>query len=248
MISQQRQDNSLCESDPGSDDPAATGWRAVPSSSLRIVLAEDFVLLREGIVELLHRFGHQVEATVGDADALIEAAERHQPDIVITDVRMPPDQTDDGLRAALALRGRFDSLPILILSQYVATAYAMELLTSDRAGNGGLGYLLKERISEVTEFLDAVRSVASGGTVVDPEVFRRLVTSREQPLDKMTSREHEVLALMAAGHSNASIEEALKISHATVAKHISSIFTKLGLSAEDGNRRVLAVLTYLQQS
>jgi DNA-binding NarL/FixJ family response regulator len=216
-----------------------------PDRPLRIVVAEDAVLLREGLAGLLTRFGHEVAATVGDPDALVSAVAEHRPDIVLTDVRMPPGFSDEGLRAALALRAADPSLAILVLSQYVEQTYAAELL--DSGPGAGVGYLLKDRIGEVREFTDAVARVAAGGTVVDPEVVRQLLSRRRDPLRRLTPREREVLALMAEGRSNAAIARTLVVTDAAVAKHIGSIFTKLDLPpADDDHRRVLAVLTYLR--
>ncbi|MFE3591567.1 response regulator [Streptomyces niveus] len=212
---------------------------------LRIVLAEDSVLLRDGLTALLERFGHQVVAEAGTADELTEAVAAHRPDIVVTDVRMPPGFSDEGLRAALALRERQPELPILVLSQYVQRAYAEELL--DSSDGTSVGYLLKERIGHVEEFVDAVRRVAEGATVVDPEVVRQLLRHRRDPLSRLTPREQEVLALMAEGRSNAAVGAALHVSEGTVSKHFGSILTKLDLSLTDAtNRRVLAVLAYLR--
>ncbi|MFJ8862991.1 response regulator [Streptomyces sp. NPDC102451] len=213
---------------------------------LRVVLAEDSVLLREGLVGLLERFGHRVVAAVGTAGELTAAVAEHAPDIVVTDVRMPPGFSDEGLRAAVALRETRPRLPVLVLSQYVQRSYAEELLDS---GDGeGVGYLLKERVGKVEEFVDALRRVAEGGTVVDPEVVRQLLRHRRDPLSRLTAREREVLALMAEGRSNASVAEALTVSEGTVSKHFGSILTKLDLSLTDAtNRRVLAVLAYLRK-
>ncbi|MFJ8882620.1 LuxR C-terminal-related transcriptional regulator [Streptomyces sp. NPDC102402] len=213
---------------------------------LRIVLAEDSVLLREGLVGLLERFGHQVVAGAGTAGELTAAVAEHGPDIVVTDVRMPPGFSDEGLRAAVSLREARPRLPVLVLSQYVQRAYAEELLDS---GDGiGVGYLLKERVGKVEEFVDALQRVAEGGTVVDPEVVRQLLRHRRDPLSRLTAREREVLALMAEGRSNASVADALTVSEGTVSKHFGSILTKLDLSVTDAtNRRVLAVLAYLRK-
>jgi DNA-binding NarL/FixJ family response regulator len=214
---------------------------------LRIVLAEDAVLLRAGLVSLLESFGHTVVAAVGDAQSLVEASRTHTPDLVITDVRMPPGYTDEGLRAAVSLRAGDPGLPVLVLSQYTATAYAAELLGP--AGSAGVGYLLKDRIGEVADFADVVTRVAAGETVIDPDVVRQLLTRQRaiDPLGRLTAREREVLGLMAEGRSNTWIARALHVSDAAVAKHIGNIFMKLGLpAAEDGHRRVLAVLTYLR--
>jgi len=214
--------------------------------SLRIVLAEDAVLMREGLVGLLERFGHVVVAAVGDADALVAAVREHRPDLVVTDVRMPPSYTDEGLRAAVALRAGDPSAAVLVLSQYAATAYAAELLAP--AGTAGVGYLLKDRIGEIADFADTITRVAAGETVIDPDVVRQVLSRRRtsDPLDRLTPRERDVLEQMAAGRSNLSIARELDISDNAVAKHIGNIFTKLDLPAEDGHRRVLAVLTYLR--
>ncbi|MEZ3179340.1 response regulator transcription factor [Streptomyces pimonensis] len=212
---------------------------------LRIVLAEDSVLLREGLVGLMERFGHQVLAGVGTADELTAAVAEHDPDIVVTDVRMPPGFSDEGLRAALRLREKNPRLPILVLSQYVQRAYAEELL--DSSDGTHVGYLLKERVGNVEEFVEALQRVAAGATVVDPEVVRRLLRHRRDPLARLTPREQEVLALMAEGRSNASVAAALHVSEGTVSKHFGSILTKLDLSLSGAtNRRVLAVLAYLR--
>ncbi|GAA2588771.1 MULTISPECIES: response regulator transcription factor [Streptomyces] len=215
--------------------------------SLRIVIAEDAVLLREGLVHLLERFGHRVLASVGDGPALLAAAREHRPDLVITDVRMPPGQTDEGLRTARLIQAEQPGLAVLVLSQYVEQTFADELLDDRRAGVG-TGYLLKERIGDVEEFADAVTRVAAGATVVDPEVVRQLLARRRDPLDRLTPREREVLALMAEGRSNAAIARRLVVTDAAVAKHIASILQKLDLppSAPDDHRRVLAVLAYLR--
>jgi len=212
---------------------------------LRVAIAEDAVLLREGLVGLLHRFGHAVVASVADAESLVAAVEQHEPDIVVTDVRMPPGFSDEGLRAAIALRATRPALPVLVLSQYVEQTYAAELLDSGRGA--GVGYLLKDRIGDVEEFVDALARVAAGGTVVDPEVVRQLLGRRRDPLLRLTPREREVLALMAEGRSNAAIARRLVVSEAAVAKHIGSLLTKLDLPpAEDDHRRVLAVLAFLR--
>ncbi|MCX5398716.1 response regulator transcription factor [Streptomyces sp. NBC_00102] len=212
---------------------------------MRVVLAEDGVLLREGLVGVLTRFGHEVVAAVGTASELAAAVATHRPDIVVTDVRMPPGFTDEGLRAAVELRSRQPDLPVLVLSQYVQRSYAEDLL--DSADGTAVGYLLKERIGHVEEFAAAVARVAAGDTVVDPEVVRQLIRHRRDPLARLTPRELEVLALMAEGRSNASIAEALTVNEGTVSKHFGSILTKLGLAlSEETNRRVLAVLAYLR--
>ena len=216
---------------------------------LRIVVAEDGVLLREGLAELLQRFGHSVVATVGDAPALLAAVDEHEPDVVVTDVRMPPGFSDEGLRAAIALRDAHPSLAVLVLSQYVEQTYAAELLDADprRGRDAGVGYLLKDRVGDVEEFVDAVRRVAAGGTVIDPEVVRQLLRRRHDPLERLTPREHEVLALMAEGWSNAAIARTLVVTEAAVAKHIGGILAKLDLPpTEDDHRRVRAVLAFLR--
>ncbi|MFC8272350.1 response regulator [Streptomyces sp. NPDC057271] len=213
--------------------------------ALRVVLAEDSVLLREGLIGLLARFGHEVVAAVGDADALSAAVSEHEPDIVVTDVRMPPGFQDEGLRAAVALRAERPRLPVLVLSQYVQRTYAADLLD---AGDGtGVGYLLKDRVGQIEEFLDALGRVADGGTVVDPEVVRQLLRRRRDPLEALTPREREVLGLVAEGHSNGEIARRLVVTEAAVGKHIGNILGKLDLPpAEETHRRVLAVLTYLR--
>ncbi|WP_329338101.1 response regulator transcription factor [Streptomyces sp. NBC_00663] len=213
--------------------------------ALRIVLAEDSVLLRDGLVGLLTRFGHEVVAAVGDADALLTAVAEHAPDVVVTDVRMPPGFQDEGLHAAVKLREERPGLPVLVLSQYVQRAYAAELL--DSGDGSGVGYLLKDRVGQIEEFVDALHKVAAGGTVVDPEVVRQLLRRRRDPLARLSPREREVLALIAEGRSNGAIAKALVVSEAAVGKHIGSILTKLDLPpADDTHRRVLAVLAYLR--
>ncbi|WP_343244011.1 response regulator transcription factor [Streptomyces sp. SID13726] len=209
------------------------------------MLAEDSVLLREGLIGLLDRCGHQVVAAVGDAEALVTAVEEHGPDIVVTDVRMPPGFQDEGLHAAVRLRERRPGLPVLVLSQYVQRTYAAELLDS---GDGtGVGYLLKDRVGQVEQFVDALCEVAGGGTVVDPEVVRQLLRRRRDPLERLTPREREVLALIAEGKSNGAIARQLVVSEAAVGKHIGGILTKLDLPpADETHRRVLAVLAYLR--
>ncbi|MEU8774376.1 response regulator transcription factor [Streptomyces sp. NPDC048606] len=213
---------------------------------LRVIIAEDSVLLRAGLSELLTLGGHRVLAAVGDAPGLVRAVAAERPDVVVTDVRMPPGLRDEGLRAALELRAGDPSLPVLVLSQYVATAYATQLFTG--ASAAGLGYLLKDRVGDVTEFLDALRRVHEGGTVIDPEVVRVLLAPRaaDRPLARLTPREREVLALMAEGLNNQALAARLFITEASVVKHASSIFTKLDLDPTEGNRRVLAVLAHLR--
>ncbi|MFB7906984.1 LuxR C-terminal-related transcriptional regulator [Kitasatospora sp. NPDC056076] len=215
---------------------------------LRVVLAEDAVLLRAGLVELLGRVGHRVVAAVGEAGELARAVDAERPDVVITDVRMPPDFRDEGLRAAVELRARHRGLPVLVLSQYVATAYATRLFGEDSATGGGLGYLLKDRVGEVTDFIDALERVAAGQTVLDPEVVRVLLGQRtaDEPLKRLTPREREVLGLMAEGLNNQSIAQRLTVTEASVVKHAGNIFMKLDVDPVEGNRRVLAVLAYLR--
>ncbi|WP_253876861.1 LuxR C-terminal-related transcriptional regulator [Actinomadura rupiterrae] len=201
--------------------------------------------MRDGLTAVLARFGHRVVQAVADAPSLADAVEAHKPDIVVTDVRMPPTQTDDGLRAAIALRERDPDLPVLVVSQYIEAASAGELLDSTAAR--AVGYLLKDRVMDVADFAEAVRTVADGGTVIDPEVVRHLLSRRRDPLDRLTPREREVLALMAQGRSNAAIAQDLTVSAAAVGKHINNILAKLDLPPDaDAHRRVLAVLTFLR--
>jgi DNA-binding NarL/FixJ family response regulator len=209
------------------------------------VIAEDSVLLRAGLVRLLETANIEVVAAVGDADALLRAAEEHLPDLVLVDVRMPPHHTNEGLRAALALRRKWPRMAVLVLSQYVEERYAVELLTGETRG---VGYLLKDRVADVAEFLDALHRVAAGGTALDPEVVSQLlVRRRSDPLDSLTRRETDVLALMAEGRSNSGIGAALMLSDSAIAKHINNIFTKLDLTpADTDHRRVLAVLQFLK--
>ncbi|WP_181312024.1 response regulator transcription factor [Nocardioides campestrisoli] len=212
---------------------------------LRIVVAEDEALLREGLVRILERAGHQVLADVDDADALLAFVERTTPDLVITDIRMPPTHTDEGLRAAIAIRAGHPETAVMVLSAYIADAYVADLL--DSAPDGGIGYLLKDRVGHVRDFLSSLDRVAAGGTVVDPEVVRQLLrrSRSDGPLAALTARELEVLAQMAEGHTNQGIADRLFVSEAAVRKHIGSIFAKLPLDP-DSDRRVSAVLTYLR--
>ena len=213
---------------------------------MRVVIADDAVLLREGLIRLVEENGHTVVAAVGDGPSLVEAIAEHKPDVSIVDVRMPPSHTDEGLRAAVAARARVPGSPILVLSQYVEVSYADDLL-ADRLG--AVGYLLKDRVSEVAEFLDALQRVAGGATVLDPEVVGQLLVRRrrDDPLRNLTPREREVLALMAEGRSNTAIARKMVVTEGAVEKHVRNIFTKLGLPPDDEqHRRVLAVLTYLQ--
>lgn len=211
---------------------------------MRAVIAEDSVLLRIGLVKVVEAAGFEVAAAVGDAEALLAAVEEHRPDMVVVDVRMPPGFTDEGVRAALMIRQQWSDMAVLLLSQYVEERYAADLLADH---NRGIGYLLKERVSDVEEFIAALRRVGAGGTALDPEVVSQLLLRRRSdPLDRLTTREREVLGLMAEGRSNAGIAEALVVSDSAVAKHINSIFTKLDLPPADGDhRRVLAVLRFL---
>jgi DNA-binding NarL/FixJ family response regulator len=213
---------------------------------VRIVIAEDSVLLRAGLTRLLTDAGEDVVAAVGDGDAAVDAVDRHQPDLVVLDVRMPPTHTDEGIRAALVIRATHPAVRILVLSQYVEETYATELLAGDTAG---VGYLLKERVADVAEFLDAARRVGAGGTALDPEVIAQLLSRsrRQDPLDRLTPREREVLGLMAEGRSNSAIAEQLVVSDGAVEKHVRNIFTKLDLPAtEQDHRRVLAVLRWIE--
>jgi DNA-binding NarL/FixJ family response regulator len=213
---------------------------------MRIVLAEDAALLREGLVGILERSGHEVVAAVEDAEALLAFTARHQPDLVVTDIRMPPTHTDEGLRAAAQIRAEHPGIAIMVLSAYVAEAYVPELLDAT-GGAAGVGYLLKDRVGHVREFLASLDRVAAGETVVDPEVVRQLLGRRrgDGPLASLTDREREVLALMAEGRTNGSIAEALVVSEAAVRKHVGSIFAKLDF-APASDRRVSAVLAYLR--
>jgi DNA-binding NarL/FixJ family response regulator len=213
---------------------------------MRVVIAEDSVLLREGIGRLLTEGGIEVTAGVGDADALIQSIERAEPDLAIVDVRMPPTHRDEGLRAAIEIRSRWPEVALLVLSQFVEERYATELLAGDTRG---VGYLLKDRIADVEEFLDAVRRVADGGTALDPEVVRQLLarSRRVNPLAQLTPKEREVLAFMAEGRSNGAIAETLVVTMGAVEKHVANIFMKLNLAPDDGqrHRRVAAVVQYL---
>ncbi len=216
-----------------------------PDVRLRAVVADDSVLLRDGVVRLLDDAGVDVVAAVGDGDALVAAVDEHVPDLALVDVRMPPTHTDEGIRAALAIRAAHPGVAVLVLSQYVEERYATELLSGDTAG---LGYLLKDRVVDVEDFVASVRRVAAGGSAVDAEVVRQLLgrTSRTSELERLTPREHEVLGLMAEGLSNAGIAAQLVVSLGAVEKHISNVFMKLDLNPIDGaHRRVLAVLTFL---
>jgi DNA-binding NarL/FixJ family response regulator len=211
---------------------------------MRVVLAEDSVLLRAGLTKLLTDGGFEVVAAVPDGDQLLAAVDEHRPDVVVVDVRMPPTHTDEGIRAALVIRRQHPKIAVCVLSQYVEERYATDLLSVDTAG---VGYLLKDRVAQVSDFLDALRRVAAGGTALDPEVVAQLlVRRRDDPMERLTPREQDVLRLMAEGRSNNGITEALRVSHSAVEKYVSNIFTKLDLPPTDtDHRRVLAVLKYL---
>lgn len=212
---------------------------------MRILIAEDSVLLRAGLIRLLEEGGHEIVGAVGDADTLVDAATSLKPDLAVVDVRMPPLLTDDGLRAAITIRGALPQIAILVLSQYVEETYASELLAGDV---GRIGYLLKDRIADVSDFLDAVDRVGSGGTVLDPEVVSQIFARSRMtdPLATLSPREREVLSLMAEGRSNSAIASALIVGEGAVEKHVTNIFTKLDLPpAESDHRRVLAVLRWV---
>lgn len=212
---------------------------------MRIVLGEDLTLLRDGLVRLLAAYDMHVVAAVDNGPELVDAMVEHRPDVAVVDVRLPPTFTDEGLRAAIAARRRVPGLPVLVLSQHVEQLYARELMSG---AVGGFGYLLKDRVSDVVRFVEAVRTVAAGGSVMDPEVVSQMLArhARDVSLTRLTSREREVLALMAEGRSNAAIAQRMVVTEKAVSKHINSIFTKLDLyPAGDDNRRVLAVLAYL---
>jgi DNA-binding NarL/FixJ family response regulator len=214
---------------------------------VRVVLAEDLALLREGLVRLLEAHDFEIVAAVDTGPGLLAALLDHRPDVAVVDVRLPPSFTDEGLQAALAARRQVPGLPVLVLSQYVEQLYARELLAD---GAGGVGYLLKDRVFDAEQFVDAVRRVAAGGTAMDPEVISRLVArgARDEPVGRLTPRELEVLELMAQGRSNAAIAEQLVVTERAIAKHTANIFLKLDLTPSDNdNRRVLAVLAYLNR-
>jgi DNA-binding NarL/FixJ family response regulator len=213
---------------------------------VRVVIADDSVLLREGIARLLQDAGFDVVAQVADASALLKAMEQQQPEVVVVDVRMPPTFTDEGLRAALVIRRQWPDVAVLVLSQYVEERYATELLAGSTRG---VGYLLKDRVADIDEFIDALHRVAAGGTALDPEVVGQLLarSRRVDPLATLTAREQDVMRLMAEGRSNAAIAEALVVSSGAVEKHVTNIFLKLDLSPDDqDHRRVLAVLQFLE--
>ena len=213
---------------------------------MRVVIAEDLALLRDGLTRLLEDNGCEVVAAVEDAEAFLEAVERERPDVCVVDVRLPPSFRDEGIRGALAARERLDGLPVLVLSQYVERVFAKELLAD---GRGGVGYLLKDRVADPAEFVAAVRRVAGGGTAMDPEVVAQLVAGRGPArLEELTPRERDVLSLMAEGRSNSGIARELVVTDGAVEKHVSSIFGKLGLPPSgDDHRRVLAVIAWLEE-
>lgn len=212
---------------------------------MRVVIAEDLALLRDGLTRLLEDNGCEVVAAVEDAEAFLEAVERERPDVCVVDVRLPPSFRDEGIRGALAAREKLDGLPVLVLSQYVERVFAKELLAD---GRGGVGYLLKDRVGDPAEFVEAVRRVAAGGTAMDPEVVAQLVAGRGPArLEELTPRERDVLSLMAEGRSNSGIARELVVTDGAVEKHVSSIFGKLGLPpSTDDHRRVLAVMAWLE--
>jgi DNA-binding NarL/FixJ family response regulator len=213
---------------------------------LRIVIAEDAAIMRDGLTQTLTRRGHEVVAAVGDAQTLRQAVDTHQPDVAIIDVRMPPTHTDEGLRAAQQIHRDHPRIGVLVFSQYIEAQSAAELFAGAPAG---VGYLLKDRVADVSEFIEAIATVARGGTVLDPDVIRQLLSANRQsgPLATLTPREREVLALIAQGRSNAAIATTLVISPGVVEKHVASIFAKLGLTpSDDDNRRVLAAITYME--
>ncbi|MFD2474477.1 response regulator transcription factor [Amycolatopsis silviterrae] len=213
---------------------------------MRVVIAEDSVLLRAGVQSLLADVGIETAAAVDNGDDLLVAIRDHRPDLVIADVRMPPTFTDEGLRAALAARKEIPGLPVLVVSQYVEGSYAVDLIAE---GTSGVGYLLKERVADVADFLEAVRRVAGGGSAIDPDVVAQMLSRSRDPLEALTARETEVLAQMAQGLSNTAIAKALVVTQGAVENHISNIFAKLGLDASrDQNRRIRAVLTYLDST
>lgn len=217
---------------------------------MRILICEDSVLLREGLVRLLEDAGHEVVAALPATDGLMDAVVEQDPELCILDVRLPPTFTDEGIRAALELRAAHPALPLLVLSQYVEERYASDLIAaqSGQAQSGALGYLLKDRVTDVAEFIESVQRIAEGGTVLDPEVVAQLLTRRnhDERMLRLTERERTVLALIAEGKSNSAIASLLFLSEASVEKHITAIFQKLGLEREDGNRRVLAALAHIE--
>jgi DNA-binding NarL/FixJ family response regulator len=216
---------------------------------MRIVIAEDSAVMRAGLAEILSDSGHEVVAAVRNADDLLAAVAGHRPDAAVVDVRMPPGYTDEGVRAAIAIRRTDPKVGVLVFSQYIETRYTADLLSASPGGAAGVGYLLKDRVADVDEFVEALSLVAAGGTALDPEVVTQLIgaSRRDDGLSTLTTRELDVLALMAEGRSNGAIGEALVISERAVEKHVSNIFSKLGLAPSDAHhRRVLAVLRYLE--
>jgi DNA-binding NarL/FixJ family response regulator len=213
--------------------------------AMRIVIAEDAAVLRELLAQMLTERGNEVCAAVADADALRSAVAEHRPDVTVVDIRMPPTHSDEGLRAAIDIRRQHPGTGVLLFSQYIETRFATRLLA---AGSAGVGYLLKDRVAQVSDFLDALRRVAAGGTALDPEVVAQLlVRHRDDPIDRLTARELQVLRMMAEGRSNNAIVDALRVSHSAVEKYVSNIFAKLDLPPTDTeNRRVLAVLKFLR--
>lgn len=226
---------------PSSSVPPETA-----ATKLRVLIADDHVLLRQGVVSMLEAEGFEVVAQAGDAEELVRKVGAHRPDVAIVDIRMPPTNTDDGLRAAVAIRGTHPGVGVLVLSQYVEADYALELIGNDARS---VGYLLKDRITDIGEFADAIRRVAGGGSVLDPEVVRWMLGRRRETsaLSELTPREHEVLGLLAQGYSNAGVADRIFVSQRAVEKHVTSILSKLGLPlAPEAHRRVLAVLAYLE--
>jgi len=228
--------------------PVSPPCGKLPVITVRVVVGEDQPLVREGIVRVLEGGGHEVVAVAADATDLLRKTRAHKPDLVVTDIQMPPDSTDDGIRAAKRIRRELPDVSVLVLSQFLEARYALDLV-GERAA--GVGYLLKDRVGDLDVFLDAVRRVAAGGSALDPEVVQRMVgrQRRDSPLDDLTPREREVVALMAEGRSNQGIADQLIVTVAAVERHVTSIFSKLGLrSAPEDHRRVLAVLQYLERS
>ena len=216
---------------------------------MRIVIAEDSAVMRAGLAEILADSGHEVVAAVGNADDLLAAVAGHQPDAAVVDVRMPPGHTDEGVRAAIAIRRTHPGIGVLVFSQYIETRYTADLLSASPGGAAGVGYLLKDRVADVDEFIEALSRVAAGGTALDPEVVTQLMSAsrRDGGLSTLTTRERDVLALMAEGRSNTAIAQILVVSDRSVEKHVGNIFSKLGLAPSDADhRRVLAVLRYLE--
>jgi DNA-binding NarL/FixJ family response regulator len=228
--------------------PVSPPCGKLPVITVRVVVGEDQPLVREGIVRVLEGGGHEVVAVAADATDLLRKTRAHKPDLVVTDIQMPPDSTDDGIRAAKRIRRELPDVSVLVLSQFLEARYALDLV-GERAA--GVGYLLKDRVGDLDVFLDAVRRVAAGGSALDPEVVQRMVgrQRRDSPLDDLTPREREVVALMAEGRSNQGIADQLIVTVAAVERHVTSIFSKLGLrGAPEDHRRVLAVLQYLERT